>query len=448
MNTDPDKSSNQTSANSWLDNLQRESWQLELLISGFSIFLLIGGWGWVKDAEHTMVLLKQGAESFYALEGAYHVMRTAYSTLLACLLIHVIMRGIWIAAIGLRSVSGDIDYDQLPYQPKFKDHLFRRIGSFDDYLERLERYCSVLFSLAFLIIFCFLSIAAYMVATILIKEGLVWLFGADIYSNPIVGHNGLLDLLLIVIGLVYMFDFVTLGLLKRSKWLGKPYYYIYRWMGWVTLARFYRPLYYNLIDNRFGRKLAIALPVTILAIIVIVSLKQVNSTYLPGTLGDGTMWVYDNNYDDEVSSRIYQSWRMSLSSRYAPDDYVEAFVPYIPTNDDETLRLIDPDMEVANYTGIKLEGAFNIGRQYNPDADFDQLMGAFQQLYKIYLNDSLLTTVTPRFYRHKERRQVGVLYLVPVHDLPVGEHTLRSDKRMMLKDTARYNRGQTIYFYK
>ncbi|CAH1001421.1 hypothetical protein LEM8419_02324 [Neolewinella maritima] len=28
---------------SWLDKLQQESWQLELLISGFVIFLLIGG---------------------------------------------------------------------------------------------------------------------------------------------------------------------------------------------------------------------------------------------------------------------------------------------------------------------------------------------------------------------------------------------------------------------
>ena len=127
---------------SWLDNLQQESWQLELLISGFTIFLLIGGWGPVADLEYDLIVLKGTATGANSMSFLYHVLRTAYLSLLACLLIHVVLRGVWIAAIGLRSVSGEIDYDQLHYQPRFVDRLRRRLGSFDDYIERMEVQCS------------------------------------------------------------------------------------------------------------------------------------------------------------------------------------------------------------------------------------------------------------------------------------------------------------------
>ncbi len=105
---------------------------------------------------------------------SYYVLRTAYVVLLICLIIHVLLRGVWIAAIGLRYVSGDIDYAKLRYQPRFTDWLAHHIGSFDDYIERLERYCSILFSVAFLIIFCFLSLVTYMLVTVVLRFVFSW----------------------------------------------------------------------------------------------------------------------------------------------------------------------------------------------------------------------------------------------------------------------------------
>jgi hypothetical protein len=55
--------------------------------------------------------------------------------------LHVVLRGLWIGALGLRYVSGDIDYEQLKYSPKFTKYLSKKIGSFDKYIATLENYC-------------------------------------------------------------------------------------------------------------------------------------------------------------------------------------------------------------------------------------------------------------------------------------------------------------------
>jgi hypothetical protein len=126
---------------------------LELLVSSFVLFLLIGGWEPVKSLEYDLIVLRGTGTGANNLNFLYYALRTAYSSLLACLLIHLVMRGVWIAAIGLRSVSGEIDYDQLHYQPRFIDRLRRRLGSFDGYIERIEIQCRLAFSFAFLIFF-------------------------------------------------------------------------------------------------------------------------------------------------------------------------------------------------------------------------------------------------------------------------------------------------------
>ncbi|MEL7162050.1 MAG: hypothetical protein AAFN92_14940, partial [Bacteroidota bacterium] len=378
----------------------------------------------------------------------YYIFRTAYLSLLLCLLVHVVLRGVWIAAVGLRSISGDIDYEQLRFQDRFTNRLRRRLGSFDDYIARLERNCSVIFSLAFLILFYFLSLVTWSMVAIVVQRIGFWLAGEAYYSTSLIGGPGISGLLLTVVSLLYFLDFVTLGLLKRSRWTARPYYYLYVFMGWVTLAHFYRPLYYNLIDNRFGRKLAVTLPFIVLLIMLGVSVIQVQYDYFPFRVGDGKVWLDANNYDDENGNRFDRMWRMSLASRYATNNYVEAFIPYRPSIHNDRLRRIDPDLEVSQYTGIKVRGAFRIGERNNLDADEARSLAAFAQAFQFYLNDSLVTNADPLFHFHPEREQAGVAYMIPVHELPYGRHALKVKSRIIEKDSLIWTGGRTIYFYK
>lgn len=154
-----------------LDGIQQDSWQLELLISGFVIFLLIGGLEPMVRWELEVNMLMTESLVYVALYVIFQTMQTAYVALLTSLLLHVLLRGLWIAAIGLRYVSGDIDYARLNYRPRYTHWLKKRVGSFDEYIERLEHYCSVIFSIAFLVIFCFLSLTTFIIFATSLQVG-------------------------------------------------------------------------------------------------------------------------------------------------------------------------------------------------------------------------------------------------------------------------------------
>ena len=131
-----------------LDSLQQQSWELELIISGFAIFGLFTAYEPLKTELLQAIFNDKG---FLGI--IYMVAFVACSVLLFNLLLHVTLRGVWIGALGLRYVSGDIDFDVLKYGEKFKNYLKKRIVSFDRYIANLENYCSVLFALSFLTIF-------------------------------------------------------------------------------------------------------------------------------------------------------------------------------------------------------------------------------------------------------------------------------------------------------
>lgn len=92
----------------------------------------------------------------------YIFLNTIYITCVLAifnLIVHVLLRGLWIGAVGIRSVSGDIDFDGINIAQIFRKHLKRRIGSFDKYIISLENYSSILFGVTFLIVFIVLAVS-------------------------------------------------------------------------------------------------------------------------------------------------------------------------------------------------------------------------------------------------------------------------------------------------
>ena len=217
-----------------LDKLQQESWQLELLISGFAIF------GLFSVTEPIGIKLDIAEHNDRIVDTLlWFAAKICCWILIANLLIHVILRGLWIGALGLRYVSGDIDYEELNYAPKFTKYLSKKIGSFDKYIATLENYCSVLFAVSFLFIFYFLACFLFIVALLSI---------AFIFLNN--DFEGLFEDILVYIGigliiftligaLLTFIDFITQGFLKKKKWTAKIYFPLYRIFSLITLSFLY-----------------------------------------------------------------------------------------------------------------------------------------------------------------------------------------------------------------
>lgn len=285
----------------WLEKLQQESWQLELLISGFALLGILEAKSLVESFA-SFRELQRGSDSLFS-KSFYtffmHLMTIGWRIFFFNLLIHIVTRGLWIGAIGLRYVSSDIDYDYFNYADIFTRFLKRRVGDFDDYIEKLERFASVLFAYTFLLFFIFLSLILYFS-----QIGLIVGIAGENH-----GLTGMLILVFLSFGLITFIDFITMGGIKKikEKSLSRIYFVIYRIFGILTLSFLYRPLLYNFWDEKYTRRLFLAS----IPYIIFLSI-------LPNIVTDSTPFFPIHQHGDIQDRAVAEP--MLFSSEYYDDE--------------------------------------------------------------------------------------------------------------------------------
>lgn len=249
----------------WLEILQQESWQLELLISGLALIGIWSSRGLLLEVDYYLQVNSYGDAENMA-KFFVSILWFSWAIFLTNLLIHIIVRGMWIGAIGLRYVSGDIDFDELNYSKTFTDYYQKKIVSYDHFIEKLERFSSVIFSFTFLLFFMLLSFFTSLFIVIFVGN-IIGYFTDNSTSSGMI--YGLLFALYGFFGLIVFVDFLTLGGLKKVKDPGfsKVYLWIYRFFSFISLSFLYRPILLNFIDNSYTRRLFfISIPYALLII--------------------------------------------------------------------------------------------------------------------------------------------------------------------------------------
>lgn len=246
-------STEETPKENKLDFLQRQSWQLELIITGFALAGMISGAG----KFHNLILTLQdisgqvdyiGAATVFILWG----INLAYFVTILHFFMNVVLRCLWIGSLALRGVMNKDTYLNDDYAPNFARYLTRRHGDFDSYIGRLDNAASLVFAFTFFLIAILFGIIFYLLAFMGFFAVMTELFGAIGAGIATVAF-----LIYLLMGLLYLADFLTSGAFKRA---GETFYFpIYRAMGWLTLARLYRPLYYAVISNKWGKRLLLAM---------------------------------------------------------------------------------------------------------------------------------------------------------------------------------------------
>ncbi len=304
METPDNTNKKKVSFSDWLELLQQESWQLELLVSGFALFGIWESRHFLKrfDAyvgSHT----PEEISMIFLLMGFFFLLKAAWGIFFINLLIHVVLRGLWIGAIGLRYVSGEIDYKTLGYNEKFEEYLERRVGRFDNYIEKLEKVCSVIFAYTFLLFFIFLS--SVMVLIHLILLGILTSYLSDVGW----GSLGITLLCIyLILGFIVFIDFLTIGSIKkvRSDTFATAYGFVYRFYSYTTLSFFYRPLLFNFFDYKYTRRLFwFSVPYVILVLFLLPGFYLENTEYYPTRDSVGRDYYYSSGeiikpyyYDD------------------------------------------------------------------------------------------------------------------------------------------------------
>ena len=412
-----------------LDRLQEDSWQLELLISGFAIF---GLFYTVEPLSKQITEARFSGDSFASV--VYQVVAISVYILIFNLLLHIVLRGLWIGALGLRYVSGDIDYDKLNYSEKFTNYLKKRVGSFDDYIGKLENICSVIFAISFLLVF-------YVIAFFI-----VFYFSLFIAQQVFPGTNppflrtiGVTFFYVVVVGAVLtFFDFITQGLLKKNKWVAKIYFPIYWVFSFLTLSFLYRPLSYNLLDNKFGKRINLMLLPFYLSILIISTLynRKSNYIYRQSTIQSSVSVANNRNYEDLVAeNELLFLDAVAIQSKVITDSYVKVTIPLNDAVENRVFKFnesIIPEKDKRGlHSGISITFTADT-KQKERDSLREEYLKTFNKIYSIkidttsYKSDFVITS--------NDRTKFSFDTYIGIKDLTEGKHILECT-RLKHKDT-------------
>jgi hypothetical protein len=422
-----------------LHKLQEESWQLELLISGFAIFGLFTAIPTITEslieAENNSQIYKF-AISLVATISCY--------ILIFNLLFHVLLRGLWIGALGLRYVSGDIDYDSLKYSKKFTNHLKKKVGSFDKYIGTLENYCSVIFAISFLLIFYVLAITFTILAIVLIANLLI---GNDDLPGWLSHGVGIPLVVFIVFGMFFtLIDFLTLGFLKKKKWLSIIYFPVYRIFGFITLSFLYKPLVYNFLDNKFGKRLSFALVPFYILIALATTLTYNVSNFLGNDMTSSEYVANNNNYENLLSDSDGFIDDVAIQSKVIADNYVKVFVIFSENVEDNIFNFnpkLKPD---EDSRGLRSAITFGNNFNYQSDSLRRAYLKTFNDMYSIKIDT--IKYDADFIIAKSKKGNLGFETYVSTKNLIDGKHLLKVNRLRIRKgDTTNWNMSKIPFWY-
>ncbi|MEM9673279.1 MAG: hypothetical protein AAF992_11830 [Bacteroidota bacterium] len=425
-----------------LDKLRSRNWEMELLLSGFVLVLLLP----VPDLvwqQGNIWLAKMNYSVLQQLLTIVFIIGLFGSRILIVnLVIYLILRGFWIGIVGLTSAfPKGINWANISYQSLYQEYLKRKTSDTESYVNVLNKISSSVFSFSFLLIFLiiafFTSLVPITTLAILVNTFLADL--SDTHWLSRVVDVGIPVLILIYIGLalIFLVDFLTLGLVKRIRWrpFMKLYFPLYRFFRGLTLASLYTPIYYTLISNVPKRTIAFVLTSYLLVSLFVTNFSYSEEIFYPDQ--ESAYLLLSRHYEDqrqEPSSVLVPL----IPSEYLAQDHLRLFLPYL-VSDNDSLRQACPEVEIFRESGFTTDMSVSISfsppdttqadsfpdREKNVAAALQCLAG----LYQISIDDEPIQPPVLYFYREEINDQPGLLTYLPVATLSGGPHLLTIRKR-------------------
>ncbi len=438
----------------WLEKLQQESWNLELLVSGFSIFLLMQAYqGLVSAFQYINLNTGLNGNLDGMLRTLVGVLLLGSIVLTINLIAHVFLRGFWIGAVGLRSVQSKIDIEKLGYSEYFTEKLKTSVPSLDRMLEKLDTLSSVIFAFTFLIVFMFFSLFMFLATISLfiyfIDLGLNLLEEGAVFKKVVKTVTIFLILSMLFAGIIYAIDTLTLGFFKKYNRLSRLYFPIYKWIGKITMASVYRSIYYSLISRFPKNYIRILLFVYVLLFFMIPFMKFDQYIYYPD---NGSQFKLSSNEYDDIRNKENYIGDASISSQIVSGSFLPLFIRY-SLDDNKVLEKICKDFVPKKKDGfnsgiyIGSEG-ININDAFVEEDEPGKALECFADFYVVTI-DSVNIKTDFYFYIHPNQRERGVQTMLEIDTLQKGKHEIYiQKKRLNRKDEIEDVGYSRIFFWK
>jgi len=395
----------------WLEDLQQRSWEPEVLLSGIVLF---GMFKVPPLLDKALAFFKsQVFSSTTDIDNLVGILKLGIYWLILGLILHLICRGIWVGMVGLSyTFPNGVNAERLKYKHRFKERV-EKIPPFQRIIINLEKLCSSLFSLSFML---FMSIVgAYLYFFILLVAP--FFIGVAFQGNFNFTDTRAFEIyvvVLLVIAFMGLIDFLTLGFFRRFSWVSKIYWPFHQLISTFTLGRYYRPIYFAFVSN--SNRWVVFLLLTVFAVGSLFGLDEVtNDAYDGSSFSRLSLWhgddqrlrVFTGYYEDQNEELF--SYQAQIPSDIIDGNVLRLFIPAGVIKEDSIRAYLNYDSLVVASKGMTRDA---------------RDMPAIKKFYHVYLDDSLVREYPLLYHFRLKTNQPGYLAYIDIAQLPQGMHTL------------------------
>ncbi|KAA3609291.1 MAG: hypothetical protein DWQ05_22630 [Calditrichaeota bacterium] len=421
----------------WVKQLHNRSWEMELLIVGFALLVLM-------RVPESLIEFLSPIESTVSNPFIRGLIPLGFTLIVATYImsfnlgIHIILRGYWIGIVGLNSVFPDgVNIEKLNFHPRFADYLKSKLHNLAETALRIDKICSAIFAFTFLLIFIFISLAFYLLSMVLILSPITLL--PEGFKQSVGQFYVLIVLFVyIILGLLSAADFLSLGLFKKIKkgWFARPYYWLSRYFRFITGFTFYQSIYYTLISNVPRKIIATILSVYLFITIGFFITRYDETIYFPKSGQMSAHRVLQKHYLDSLDPEHYIKSPI-IPGKFVNTGFIELFIPYQITENDSLQKYCDGILPLKSI-GFSFKGTvvFNVdssrirkAEKAQSEENIAAILDCVAKLYEISIDDSIVQEVHFLFYNHPHSDEPGYLTAIPTEALNPGLHRLTIRKK-------------------
>jgi hypothetical protein len=376
----------------WLKELQENSWELELLISGGAIFTLFQVSDvWINWLENMNIISFLPGRAIFLLLGTLGL-----ETLKLGFILHLILRAFWLSMVCINYVfPTGINKEKIKWKKPFRINIEEK-EDLQSPIIFVDRLCGIVMYLSIISTF----LLAGIIFTVFITLSAPMIFGFN---------TGYIGIVMLLAFFIYLVDLILGGIFRKIPYLSYLTFPFFTFYDYLTFRKVYQKSGLLFYTNISKWKFALSALVFFSIAFTFSYLNTYRIMHWPNLFDEREYRYQMTNNSIDLDYRNYRnelsdgrSGVFNIQSKIIKDNYVELFVQY-RVMFDELVDLLSETKEENILSDI----------------------------FEISLNDSVYSNIEWFRTFNKTTTNTGITAMIPIEHLPDGKHILKigcSDK--------------------
>jgi hypothetical protein len=376
----------------WLKELQENSWELELLISGGAIFTLFQVSDvWINWLENMNIISFLPGRAIFLLLGTLGL-----ETLKLGFILHLILRAFWLSMVCINYVfPTGINKEKIKWKKPFRINIEEK-EDLQSPIIFVDRLCGIVMYLSIISTF----LLAGIIFTVFITLSAPMIFGFN---------TGYIGIVMLLAFFIYLVDLILGGIFRKIPYLSYLTFPFFTFYDYLTFRKVYQKSGLLFYTNISKWKFALSALVFFSIAFTFSYLNTYRIMHWPNLFDEREYRYQMTNNSIDLDYRNYRnelsdgrSGVFNIQSKIIKDNYVELFVQY-RVMFDELVDLLSETKEENILSDI----------------------------FEISLNDSVYSNIEWFRTFNKTTTNTGITAIIPIEDLKDGKHIIKlscSDK--------------------